>query len=563
MGNVISSIHYYYPRRADTNIPHIEGNPILGVLLALAKDHPSVFKEAHEKSKNTKLCHLNITWTERAVYLNDVEVIQQFSSNKNQKKNDKGKSYLILEYALGHNLLTTPTRGKNARNYEKWRQNRQFHEVGFLQSAAVALNAEKINLIVARFLREQDPTDIRRWATHLSLALIAQTKLGLPDNFLSAEEMDFFAKKVSALFAIATNPINVIWFLFPTLLRKVFVLFIMTLKLTNLVWFLFPAVQKFISEAYTTITEIDKIKDELHTFFVANIVKKHRNTIMQPNNHNFLADVALHYAHIDAEAGLPFKENLLDSRVISDAFAFLIAGPETTAKVLPFALLLLATHPEKQTILANEINEYCTDKGKQVTELDSFDIEQLPYLRYVLHETLRLYPPVPFLTREVVEKVSLNIKGTEIFIEPGTTVFISPFLQQRDARNFAYPLDFCPERFAPKPTDNKPSPYYESRFANDNRKAFMPFAVGDRDCPGKNLALNGLSLAIAQIISQFTVKITAENIKHPFKLHMHGTLELADEIKISLTPRVAMTESVENESEVISASAKTQFGNPF
>lgn len=117
------------------------------------------------------------------------------------------------------------------------------------------------------------------------------------------------------------------------------------------------------------------------------------------------------------------------------------------------------------------------------------DIERLPYLRAVVKETLRLFPPTPLLVaRESMEKC--NIEGYEI--QPKTMVFVNAWAIARDPETWEEPEQFYPERFLNSSIDFKGQDF-----------ELIPFGAGRRICPGMNMAVVTVELALANLVHSF------------------------------------------------------------
>lgn len=98
--------------------------------------------------------------------------------------------------------------------------------------------------------------------------------------------------------------------------------------------------------------------------------------------------------------------------IVGEVFTLLLAGNDTTATSLSFTILSLAMHPEVQDKLYAEINEVFPDDEFEVT-LD--DIPRLTYTDMVMKETLRIFPVVPFIAREVT--ADMEISKTDFFFK--------------------------------------------------------------------------------------------------------------------------------------------------
>lgn len=174
-----------------------------------------------------------------------------------------------------------------------------------------------------------------------------------------------------------------------------------------------------------------------------------------------------------------------DESTIDELVTLLIAGHETTALMLTWAIYLLAQHPE---VLRKA---RCEVARQQTTGyLTSGVITHLPFIRSVLAETLRLYPPVWGIGRRATE--TLHLAGETI--PKGAFVTMSPWITQRDPRFFPAPFSFCPERWE----QGNPPPY-----------AFIPFGGGARRCIGENFAWLEGAIILAIVLSRWNFQLVS------------------------------------------------------
>src|SRR3954453_14990351 len=180
----------------------------------------------------------------------------------------------------------------------------------------------------------------------------------------------------------------------------------------------------------------------------------------------------------DPETGAAFFDAQLGDQVAT----MILAGHETTATALFWALYLLALDPETQEQLAAEV------QGALVN--DAPDIERLKFTRAVIDETMRLYPPAFLIARAAAGAdiiAGLPVKKNDI-------VLIAPWLLHRHEQLWRNPSAFIPARFMP----GAPPP---------DRFAYLPFGVGPRICVGAHFALVEATLALAKIIAAFRVEL--------------------------------------------------------
>ncbi|MFD6969052.1 cytochrome P450 [Streptomyces sp. NPDC059949] len=161
---------------------------------------------------------------------------------------------------------------------------------------------------------------------------------------------------------------------------------------------------------------------------------------------------------------------------------FLLAGHETTATSLCFALHLLARHPEQQDRAREEISRVLGDRTPEAADLD-----RLPYLTQVLKEAMRLYPAAPVIGRKAVAATRIG----EYAIPAGADVILAPWVTHRHPGHWPDPDRFDPERFTPEAEAARP------------RYAWFPFGGGPRACIGQHFSMLESVIALAMILRTY------------------------------------------------------------
>ena len=160
---------------------------------------------------------------------------------------------------------------------------------------------------------------------------------------------------------------------------------------------------------------------------------------------------------------------------------FIVAGHETTALALSWALYLLANDPEAQEQAGREARAVLGDRAAGAE-----DLEAMPYGLSVLEEAMRLYPPVGLLARNVLEPDQLYDRE----IRPGETVFVNIYALHRHRDLWRAPEAFDPGHFAPDATP-------------PDRYAYLPFGAGPRVCVGANFAMLQARIIFATLLARF------------------------------------------------------------
>lgn len=158
---------------------------------------------------------------------------------------------------------------------------------------------------------------------------------------------------------------------------------------------------------------------------------------------------------------------MTDEEIVDNLLTFVTAGHETTALGLAWTLDLLATHPEVEAGIIDEI-EAATGGGPLAPE----HVMALPLTKAVFQEAMRLYPPAPIITREVETPFELG----GVRLEPGMALYVPIQAVHRHQRLWERPDEFDPARFSPEQTKAR------------HRYAYLPFGAGPRICIGSAFA---------------------------------------------------------------------------
>ncbi|KAI1189022.1 cytochrome P450 [Nemania serpens] len=183
-----------------------------------------------------------------------------------------------------------------------------------------------------------------------------------------------------------------------------------------------------------------------------------------------------------------------DPKVIRDQLiAVLLAGRDTTAATLSWALYELAACPDKLDRLRAEVLEFVGEHGTPTYDT----LKNMKYLRYTIQETLRLHPAVPFNARAALANTVLPAGpgAPSISVLKGDTICYNPITlhQRRDlyppeSESFADPSLFSPERWyswQPRPWE------------------YIPFNGGPRICPGQNFAMTEMAYCLVRLLQKY------------------------------------------------------------
>ncbi len=178
-----------------------------------------------------------------------------------------------------------------------------------------------------------------------------------------------------------------------------------------------------------------------------------------------------------------------DTQLRDEAMTLFMAGHETTANTLAWVWTLLASHPEAESKLHEELDEVLGNRPPTFA-----DLPRLPFAERVVTEALRVYPTVWVVGREAVEPCEIG--GHPIKV--GTTLFMSQWVVHRDPRFFDDPKSFRPDRWADGLARRIP------------RYAYFPFGGGPRICIGNGFAMMEAILLLAAIARRYRLALAPD-----------------------------------------------------
>ncbi|KAM7331603.1 hypothetical protein ACRRTK_008311 [Alexandromys fortis] len=350
---------------------------------------------------------------------------------------------------------------------------------------------EEYGDIFVKYLRREaekgKPLDIKEVLGAYSMDVITSTAFGVSVDSLNNPKNPF-AEKTKKFFKIDFfDPLLLSIILFPFLIPIYEMLNVSMFPKDSIAFF-----KKFVSRM---------IENRL------NSKQKHRVDFLQlmMNTQNNSEDKESHKA-------------LTDMEITAQAIIFTFGGYETTSSTLAFALHALATHPDIQKKLQEEIDVALPNKAPP-----NYDkLMEMEYLDMVLSETLRLYPFGLRLDRFCKQDVEIN----GVHVPKGSVVNVPVYALHRDPQYWPEPAEFRPERFS---KENKGSidPY-----------VYLPFGNGPRNCIGMRFALMNMKLAFTKVLQNFSFQPCKET-QIPLKLSRTPLLQPEKPVVLKVVPRDA------------------------
>lgn len=350
----------------------------------------------------------------------------------------KGTVYDGARLLLGQGLVTSEG--------ELWRRQRDLANPAFRPAKLqqyLSVMAHCTDQLVKRWQTAgiSGPVDVQQEMTRLTLAIAGRTLFGL--------DLTQHSERAAAAFGAALDAIG----------RRG------PGSLQLPLWLPTPGNRRF----RRTLCELDAMVYEVIERFRAGLAEN--------------ADQTLLGAYLESRD--PATGAGMDDRQLRDEVLTLyLAGHETTASLLSWALYQLARHPRIQARVMAEVDAQLSDEEPSLEQL-----KELHYSLQVIHETLRLYPPAWTIARNAV--ADDEVMGYRV--PAGAIVLISPYFAHRLEAYWPQPLHFDPERFRPQ------------AIAARHPFAYFPFSLGPRICIGMQFSLYEARLVLAMLLRRFEV----------------------------------------------------------
>jgi len=199
------------------------------------------------------------------------------------------------------------------------------------------------------------------------------------------------------------------------------------------------------------------------------------------------------------------KHAINDEEMLMTASNLIMAGAETTAMLLAGTTFLLLQEPQEALCLLTEEVRRSFASSDDITMSST---SHLPYLKAVIEESLRLFPPVPITLPRVTPPEGCTIAGR--FVAGGTRVMLNQVAAYRSPLHFKNPNGFHPERWLQhldEETTIRTKWEATTQYENDNLKILKPFSTGPRNCIGKHLAYGEVRTILAKILWKFDLEL--------------------------------------------------------
>ncbi|XP_075160560.1 cytochrome P450 4d8-like [Haematobia irritans] len=189
---------------------------------------------------------------------------------------------------------------------------------------------------------------------------------------------------------------------------------------------------------------------------------------------------------------------LSDEDIREEVDTFMFEGHDTTANALGFTMYLLSRHPEVQNKLLNEIHQTYGEDASISCSMTS--LRKMKYMECVIKESLRLYPSVPLIAREITKDFKYkHSKLGEGVIPAGTEFIIAIYYMSANGVAFENPSEFRPER------------HLDVNMCNSFN--YLPFSAGPRNCIGQKFAMLEMKVVLTHVIRSYELLPIGESVK--------------------------------------------------
>ncbi|KAF8763959.1 Cytochrome P450 4V2 like protein [Argiope bruennichi] len=181
------------------------------------------------------------------------------------------------------------------------------------------------------------------------------------------------------------------------------------------------------------------------------------------------------------------NNSLSENDIKQEVDSFVFAGHDTTSVTMSWCLWMIGLHPWIQDKIHEELDIIFGEDDRESTVED---LNNMKYLECVVKETMRLYPPVPIIAREIRN----DIQYGKYTIPKDSTCVVYAYVLHRDPDVFPDPERFDPERFTPENS------------AGRNPFAYVPFSAGPRNCLGQRFAMLEIKILLSSILRRYKMR---------------------------------------------------------
>ncbi len=404
--------------------PGPPGFPIAGSALDAIRDPIDMFTRGTQEHGDVVLFRLLEL---RYVLLNDPDAIRRVLLD-NAKGYVKSRNYAGLRVLLGEGLLTSEG--------DQWRRQRKLAQPAFhrekLASFVDAMVSSTSDLLVRWKSLGNTPFDAHAEMNRLTFRIVGKTLL--------SKDLEGEASAIGDALGVALKWAN------------------------EHVESLVRIPPSWPTPANLRMRRAKKTFDDL----IYGLIKERRGSAPKNDLLGMLMEAK------DAETGAAMS----DAHLRDELLTLVVAGHETTANALSFAIYLLSKHPAVFRRVQTEVARALEGRPPTLS-----DLPKLSYAAMVVEETMRLYPPAWAFERQALERD--EVAGYEI--PKDAIIGVSPYVLHRNPKLWENPLGFDPDRFTPEQKERR------------HKFAYLPFGGGPRTCIGNAFAMMEMTIVVAML----------------------------------------------------------------
>ncbi|XP_023224805.1 cytochrome P450 4C1-like [Centruroides sculpturatus] len=330
---------------------------------------------------------------------------------------------------------------------------------------------EHSNVLVEKLkqLQENEIFDILEWMKYCTLDIIADIAVGVSLHSQTTNDQEY----VSAIHRILKT--------FPA-------------WLVNPMYWLSPIffMSKMGKNYKTDIEIIHRFDEKVFKRKKENFVKKMRqqHSLEKETRNEEEPKIKTKQRIIDSLLDLHVKQGLMSEKdIIRDMEGAIFAGYDTTAHAISWTLYFLGRFHEIQEKVYLELQEIFKNDMNSDDDITIDDLTKMTYLECVIKESMRIYPPAPFIARKNPSKMKIG----NYVLSANSTLVISIYGIHHNPSVYENPEVFDPDRFLPE------------NYKNLHPYAFLAFSAGPRNCLGNKLAMIKMKMVLANLLRNFKV----------------------------------------------------------
>ncbi|KAH8261366.1 hypothetical protein KR044_007961, partial [Drosophila immigrans] len=240
-------------------------------------------------------------------------------------------------------------------------------------------------------------------------------------------------------------------------------------------WLLLDSVYRLTSLASDEINQKNRLNE-----FTRRMIKRRRDVMAAAGNNNLVRTCLLDDLIAISDTNVDFTEE----DIVQEACTFMLAGQDSVGAAIAFTIFLLTQNADCQDKCREELQHIFGQSDRAPT---MNDLHEMRYLEMCLKESLRLYPSVPLMARQLGEDVRLSTHT----LPAGSNVFICPYATHRLAHIYPEPDKFKPERFTAEEVEKR------------HPCAFLPFSAGPRYCIGNRFAILEMKTIVSRLLRNY------------------------------------------------------------